>query len=446
MTETEGNKAEEAIAAEKTEEAPKFGHPKVASLLVGIASLLVFVAIFSVWVNRQALDTDNWVDTSSKVLENSEVQAQLSDYLTAELFDNVDVEAELAKELPPPVQGLAGPAAGGLRQLAPQAIGKALATPAVQTVWADANRVASTALLRVLEGDGQFLSNVTGAVATATGAQSSVSGAAAKVDSAKSTVDSVASGETAAPAQVQEVALNLSQVLSSASSQLGIGGSGKLASKIPPDAGQIVVLRADQISTAQKVTNAIKDLPVVLGVLVILLYGLAFYLAGPRRRETLRAIGIGLVVAGILALIVRRIAGTSIVDALAASESAQPAAQAVWNIGTSLLVTVATSAISFGILLFLGAWLAGPTKIATSMRQKARPYIDEQPAMAYGAAFVVFILLVAFVPVAAFSTLLGLLVFALLFAAGAELLRRRILAEPVGTESGSPAQGVTPQA
>ncbi len=80
---------------------PKAGHPKIVAGLLLLGTLLAFVAIFSIWANRQALNTDNWVDTSEKVLQNEEVQAQLSSYVAAQLFASVDVQAELAKTLPP---------------------------------------------------------------------------------------------------------------------------------------------------------------------------------------------------------------------------------------------------------------------------------------------------------------------------------------------------------
>ena len=55
------------------------GHPHWALALVVIGGVLTFAAIFSIWINRQALNTDNWVDTSDRLLENEEVRAQLSE-------------------------------------------------------------------------------------------------------------------------------------------------------------------------------------------------------------------------------------------------------------------------------------------------------------------------------------------------------------------------------
>lgn len=364
----------------------KSGHRKTVAALVVAATLLAVVAIFSIWANRQALNTDNWVSTSGKVLQNQKVQAQLSTYLANELFANVNVQAELAKVLPPELKALSGPAAGGLRQLVPQIAERALATSQFQQLWADANRAAHETLLKLLDGGGPALSTSGG-----------------------------------------QVTLNLGSLLSQIGGQLGVGSA--IASKIPPTAGQITILKSNQISTAQNVAKLIRGLPVVLTLLVLLLYGLAIYLAGPRRRRALRSVGFGFVIAGALALLIRSLAGSAVVGSLVSNQAAKPAAEAVWSIGTSLLVTVASSAIAFGILIFLGAWLAGPTRLATAIRREAAPYVREQPGAALAVAVVVYLALIAWAPIAAFRKPLGILLFALLFGLGAEILRRQVMRE-----------------
>jgi hypothetical protein len=101
----------------------------------------------------------------------------------------------------------------------------------------------------------------------------------------------------------------------------------------------------------------------------------------------------------------------------------------VWSIGTSLLVTVATSVIAFGILLVIGAWLVGPTRFAVRFRREAAPHVKEHRAGAYVVAGLVFLALIAWAPIHAFGTPLGIIFFAVLFALGTEFLCRQILRE-----------------
>lgn len=356
-----------------------------------MATLIAFVAIFSIWVNRQALNTDNWVNTSEQLLQNEEVQTRLSDYLADQLFENVEVQAKLEATFPPRLAPLAGPAAGALRQLAPEVAQRALSTPRFEGLWSGANRRAHERLLEIVDGGNSTVSTGGG-----------------------------------------EVTLDLSSLLSQIGGRLG----GGLASKVPADAGQLTILESDQLSLAQDIVNLVRKLPVVLTLLALLLYGLAIYLAGPRRREALRGVGFGFAVAGILALVLRHFGGSAVTGALASSASVKPAVDAVWSIGTSLLVTVAVSAISFGILLVIAAWLAGPTRLATALRHEAAPYLRERPGATYAVVATVFLLLILWAPVVAFHKPIGLILLAVLMVLGTEALRRQAAAEFPGAGFG----------
>lgn len=371
---------------ERTVEQDGSGHPRVVTALLLVGTLLAFLAIFSIWVNRQALNTDNWVDTSEKLLQDEEIRAQLSNYLADQLIANVDVQGELEGRFPPRLAPLAAPAAGALRQLAPQAAERALETPQVESLWNAANRAAHERLLAVLNDSGSAN------LSTAEG----------------------------------EVTLDLSALLTQLTDRLGVGG--KLVEKLPPDAGRLTILESDELATAQDATTVVRHLPVVLTLLALLLYGLAVYLAGPRRREALRSVGFGFLVAGVLALVLRKFAGVEVTGALSGSDSVEPAVEAVWEIGTSLLVSVAVSAITFGILVVIAAWLAGPTRAATRLRREAAPHLRER-GTTYAAVALVFLVLVLWAPVVAFQKPIGMLLLAVLMVLGTEALRRQTAAE-----------------
>jgi hypothetical protein len=179
----------------------------------------------------------------------------------------------------------------------------------------------------------------------------------------------------------------------------------------------------------QKIAKAIRKLAIILTALLILLYGGAIYLARGRRREAVRATGFGFIVAGVLALLVRGFAGNAMADSLASTASVKPAAEAAWDIGTSLLVTVAVSAIAFGILAVIGAWLAGRTAPAVAIRREAAPYFRERRGAAYGVAAAIWLALIAWAPIAGFRKPFGILLFTLLFALGTEMLRRQTVRE-----------------
>src|SRR5262245_7416083 len=89
--------------------------------LVVLGTLFMILGALALWINRVALDTDNYTATSAEILENPDVQQALSLYLVDQLYANVDVEAAIQQRLPPEAQGLAVPAANLLRDYAQRA-------------------------------------------------------------------------------------------------------------------------------------------------------------------------------------------------------------------------------------------------------------------------------------------------------------------------------------
>jgi hypothetical protein len=354
-------------------------------LIVGVASLLAVFAVLALWANRQLLDTDNWTDTSSELLQDDEIRNQVSVFLVDQLYANVDVQDRLAEALPPRVQPLAGPAAGALKDLAVRGADGLLTRPRAQGLWEEANRRAHARLIDVVEGGGEVVSTEGG-----------------------------------------DVTLDLKALLGQTADRIGVGG--RAEARIPEDAAQITVMRSDRLELAQDGVRLLRASAVVLVVLMVGLFALAVYLAAGWRREALRATGFGLLLAGIGALAVRSLAGDAVVDALASTAAVQPAAEATWSISTSLMVEAASAAIVYGVVVIVAAWLAGPTTLATATRRTLAPYLRE-PRLAYGALAVIVLLLLAWGPTPALRRAVPALVLVALLALGVEMLRRQVARE-----------------
>ena len=155
------------IAAEPTDAAgPKHpGRRRWATRgLVILAALLLVIGALGVWIQRVVLDTPTWTDTSGKALQDPVVQQALSTYLVDQLYDNVDVTAQVQAVLPDAAKPLAAPVAAGLREFADRAALRALDSPRVQTLWATANEQASRAMIKTIEGGGPNVSTANGEV------------------------------------------------------------------------------------------------------------------------------------------------------------------------------------------------------------------------------------------------------------------------------------------
>jgi hypothetical protein len=369
--------------------------------LVVLASVLAFVSVFAVWAKRQLLETDTWTHTSSRLLENQEIRDAVADFLVTQLYANVDVEGQLSKTLPKDLKPLAGPASGGLRELALNLSQRALAQPKVQALWEDANRTAHEEFLAVVDDKNEAVSTTGG-----------------------------------------NVVLNLGTILTRVANQVGVGGD--LASKLPPDAAQLTIMHSDQLEAVQTGVRVLRTLAWLLAALALALYGLAIYLAGSRRRETLRAVGIAFVAVGIAVLFAHGLAGDYVVGALTTTAASEPAAEAAWSIGTSQLVEIGQGMVAYGLVIILAAWLAGPTASATWIRRGATPYI-RQPRIAYGALAVLLVLIFWWGPTDGSRRLVPSLILIALLVLGVEILRRQVIREFPDRVTTASAEGMAQQ-
>ena len=351
--------------------------------LVVLGTVLAFVSVLALWANRQFLNTDNWVKTSSQLLQREAVREQVSGFLVDQLYANVDVKAQLEQALPPQAKPLAGPAAGGLRNLADQGVDELLQRPKVQQLWETANRIAHQKLLTTLEGGNDRVSTQGGTVT-----------------------------------------LNLGQMVAEAATTLGLGN---VAAQIPPDAAQITVLRSDQLGAVQNGLTALRGISLVVLILTLVFFVAAVFVAD-RKREALRMVGFGLVAAGAAALLTRYFVGQEVVNSLSSTASVRPAVSDVWDVSSSLLTQAAQSTIAHGVVIVLAAWLAGSTRVAVAARRGLAPFLAD-PRWAFGGAALIVALIIAWGPTPATRKPLGMLLFAILLFAGVEVLRRQVRRE-----------------
>ncbi|MGN6871924.1 MAG: hypothetical protein ACTHMY_26330 [Solirubrobacteraceae bacterium] len=354
-------------------------------MIIWATTVLAVLAIFAVWSNRQLLNPDNWSKTSTQLLAHPEIRVATGNYLVGQLYSNVDVAGELRSKLPPQLQGVAGPLAGALRNVAATAAQRALANPTVQNVWQVANRQADQTLVDIVNGGS---------------AEAKVSGG--------------------------EVKLDLKSILANMSDQLGLPD---VSSKLPPSAGELVILRSNQLKVVQDIGSALKGLALVLTIIVPLLYALAVFLARGRRRRTLMTVGIAIVAAGLLVFVARKIVQTGVTNSLVKVEANKPAVSSIVSIATSMLAEIAGAFVFVGIPLIAAAWFAGPARLAVRMRRAIAPFLREHPEATFGIVAALLLLLFLWNPIPATSRPAGIIVFTVLAMFGTAVLRQQTARE-----------------
>lgn len=346
-------------------------------LVVGV--LLTVVSILSTYVKREALDPDRFRQTSQELIANPAIQQQVAATLVDAFNNNVDVSAELQSKLPENLQGLAGPLAGISSGLVDQLAGELVTRPRVQQAFVEISSVSQAAFVNVLHGDTRALETSNG-----------------------------------------NVVLDLRPLVLRLGDRFGFVDN--LASKVPQDSARITILKSDDLKTAQNVTHWLEQIANFVWILALACFVAAIWLARGRRRQEVRALGIGFVAVGILVLLARFLAGKYVVNHLVATDGVKPAVSDAWNILTDSLAAAGWVALVFGILVAVGAWLVGPGQRASAARTLVAP-VMERAEVAWGSFVVGMLVLIWILPIQMFRTTAILVVAG---AIGFFVLRRQV--------------------
>lgn len=346
-----------------------------------LALVLLVASSLSVWVKRQALDTPSWTDASVRLLQDDEVRALVAADLADAVVQNSGIREQVARALPPRLSFFAPAAAGVLREAAVSGADQLLQRPEVIALWERANRETHRRLVTVLEGGDDPLVQANG-----------------------------------------DVAIDLRPLVQRLAARLGVSVT------LPPGAGVYTVMKADQLETYQDAVSTIRRVSILLFLLVVALFAAAVYLARGFRRRVVGAISLGLVGAGVLLLVVRRVVGDELVSSLT-SPSTEEAGSRIWLIGTELLRDLAIALMLYGVALAVAVWIGGASRLAVRLRGLLAAPMRDHPVAVYGVVAVLVLLFLASLPDAGGRRIVGALVFCALVVVGVEALRRQIAKE-----------------
>jgi hypothetical protein len=269
------------------------------------ASILLFLSILAVWARVQGLDTDRWTATSASLLNDDVVRLEVARYLVAQVIARTELK-ELVAELE---RRQGEHSLAEIRAAAVTAVDELLRSPPGRELWKEANRDAHAEFVQLLKhGD------------------------------------------------KRPVVLDLGELAESLAAEGGV--IGRLAGSLAPSAGEVVVLRKSQVGEGQTAARVIESLTVYLPIAAAGLALIALALARGRRRTVLFGLGLGAVAAGVAVIVGRELGGGYVVDGLVRDETARPAVDATWQIGTSLLEDIAIPVVAVGgaVALIAAAW------------------------------------------------------------------------------------------
>jgi hypothetical protein len=338
---------------------PSRGRIISARILLVLGVLLLVLSILSTYVKREALDEGQFRQTSQQLIADPAIQEAIAAQMTDALA-NVDFTNSLEAKLPTNLQALASPIAGLAQGFVGTAAENLLARPRIQDAFVDLVVLSQRQFVKVLHGETQ-------AVDTSNG----------------------------------DVVLDIRPLVLKLGDRFGFVTD--LGAQIPPGAGQVTILEADNLDTAQTVTHWLEQIANFVWIFALAAFVGAIWLARGRRRQEVRSLGIALVVVGLIVLVVRWLAGKYIVDQLVATDSMRPAVHNAWQIITQSLAAAGWVALVVGILVAIGAWLVGPGNRATKSRAALAPHL-RRPEIAWSAFVVGMLLLIWLLPIQVFRT------------------------------------------
>jgi hypothetical protein len=367
-----------------------------ARLLVFVGIVFLVISLLSNFVKREALDKENFRTTSEELIASDVIRNEIASSMVETLYANVDVSAQLKKQLPNDLQGLSGPIAGVARDAADRGARELLDRPRVQQLFVTLASTAQQELVDVLENNTDRLDTTNGNVVL----------------------------------DIRPLVLELGQRFQVVDN---------LEQRIPEDSGKITLLKSDQLSTAQTVTQWLKAVANWIWVLVILCWAAALWLVPGRRSREVRAIGIGMAVAGVLLLVIRSVAGNYIVDNVVATESVKPAVDEMWGIVTDSLAAAAWNTIAVGLLAFVAVWLTGKGRVAVAARAELAPRMH-RPEVAWPLFAILLVLLLWVLPIQDWKNAVIIVVIAIV---GFEIFRRQVVRETPDVRGGILLAGVS---
>ncbi|MFE4059342.1 hypothetical protein ACFXP3_24110 [Streptomyces sp. NPDC059096] len=314
-------------------------------LLILFAALLSLLSVVAVWANSIVRDTDRYVATVGPLARDPDVQKAVTNRVTAAVLAQIDVDAlvkELAsaasqKGVPPRaanlLKSLDRPISQGLKQLISGTVQRVVTSSAFEKVWVDGNRRAHAALDKALTGQ----------------ANSAVS------------------------LKNNQVTIDVGPVVAQVKDRLVSAGLAP-AAKIPTVHTDFVVFASKDVGKIKTYLRILQILGGWLPVIALLVAAAGVYVAFNRRHAL-----IGVALAVFVAMLVLGVALTVVRDTYLSHlppGSSQAAAGTVYDALIKFLRAGVRALAAVALLTAVGAFLAGPSRVAVLTRRGCRRSIS----------------------------------------------------------------------
>jgi hypothetical protein len=315
----------------------------LAGIALVLACLSILLTTLAVWTHQVALNTDRFTSLVGHVVTDPAVTDPISLRISEQVVDALDVQARVESRLPDAVKPLAGALSAAVTEAIDRRLRVALQGPRLQNALVGTISYTHGQIVRLLRGQTEAVGIVDGYLTL--DVFPVVGAALTELQSMGLIPASVQLPDLSSP-EAPEV---LAQRLESA---LGI--------TLPPDFGTIRLMPAARLATAQTMVRAFDIIVILLIVVSAMLIALALWLAADRRRMLIY-LGVGTIIAFLLARLAMQAAENVIVGGIADDDVAG-AARAVVDATLQNLRSITAVILVATAILAIAAYLWGRPK------------------------------------------------------------------------------------
>lgn len=315
----------------------------LSGIALVLACLTILLTTLAVWTHQVALNTDRFTSLVTDAVADPTVTDPIASRITVQVVDALEVQRRLEDRLPNAIKPMAGALTTAITERIDARLKVALQNPRLQSALLGTVSFTHAQLVRLLRGETSALSIVDGYLTLDV-----FPVVAAALDELKSM--------GLIPADLQLPDLTAPEAPGVVAQRLGTA----LGVTLPPDFGTIRLMPAARLATAQTIIRVFDLVVILLIVLSVLLVALTLWLASNRRRMLIY-LGIGVIVAFLLARLAMNAATNVIIGGIAEGDVSGAARTLVAATlqdlrGVTVLILIAS------VILVIAAYLWGRPK------------------------------------------------------------------------------------
>src|SRR5688572_12247256 len=319
----------------------------LSGIALVLACLAIVVTTIGIWTHQVALNTNRFSTLIESVVTDPAVVDPVSARISTQVVDAIGVQARLESRLPDALKPLSGVLTVSVRNAIETRLRVALQDPRIQDAVVNSLSFTHEHVVRLLRGETEIVAVVDGYLTLDV---FPLVGAALTELQAMGII----------PADVQLPDLTAPEAPEALAQRLETA----LGVTLPPDFGTIQLMPADRLAAASSVVRIFDLVVILLVILSLALVALTLWLAQDRRRMLIY-LGIGTIIAFLVARLAVRTAEDAIVagiaDANVASATRAMVDATLQDLrGLTLIIVIATA------ILAIAAYLWGRPRWVTA--------------------------------------------------------------------------------